>query len=225
MFSIFRTDGRPRRVRAPVVGWMLVGLTSLSLTVFGQDGPSFTGSWQRDDERSDNPREKMQEAMSSMRDSMGGGRGGGMPGGGMPGGGAGMPPGGMPGGGGKGGGKRRGQGGMNFAAILEAAASIDIEASDGEFRVDDGDSVQIYYLDGEKHKRELDNGTQLETTAVRRGDSIVIEEKMERGDIKRTFEMAPDGKTLIVTTTFEGSRMKDPVVVRSVYDLVGDTPS
>ncbi len=76
-------------------------------------------------------------------------------------------------------------------------------------------------LDGEKHKRETPNGMKLETIAELKGSAIVIEEKMERGQIDSKFELSPDGATMIMTLTVKFGRMKDPVVIRTVYEKAG----
>lgn len=172
-----------------------------------QELRAFAGTWERDPERSDDPEEKMQEAFQKMREQRS--RGGGPPGGG---------PGGPPGGGGLG---RRGRGG-GMPGLGRAADEIHVEVEGVEFRIDDGERVQIYFLDGEKHRRELPDGTKLETVSRRQGSRIVIEEKLDRGKIERKIELGGDERTLVVTTTIRLERMKDPVVIRSVYDRVGD---
>ena len=181
---------------------LFVGLVGLPVQDIG-----FSGVWERDVERSDDPQEKMQAAMEQMREQMGRRGGGGRPGGG---------------GGGPGGGGGRGErGGGGRPDIGNVPDELTLELTDGEFHVDDGDRLRIYYLDGEKHKRETPNGMKLETIAEREGSAIVIEEKMERGQIDRKFELSPDGATMIMTLTVKFGRMKDPVVIRTVYEKAG----
>ena len=135
----------------------------------------FSGVWERDIERSDDPREKMQAAMEQMREQTGQrGGGGGRPGGGggRPGGGGG---GGRPGGGG-GRGERGGGGGRPDVGNIPDELTVELTGE--EFQVDDGERLRIYYLDGKKHKRETQNGMKLETIAELKGSAIVIEEKM-----------------------------------------------
>ena len=178
----------------------------------------FSGVWERDIERSDDPQEKMQAAMEQMREQTGQrGGGGGRPGGGggRPGGGGG---GGRPGGGG-GRGERGGGGGRPDVGNIPDELTVELTGE--EFQVDDGERLRIYYLDGKKHKRETQNGMKLETIAELKGSSILIEEKMERGKIDRKFELSPDGATMIMTLTVKFGRMKDPVVIRTVYEMAG----
>ena len=178
----------------------------------------FSGVWERDIERSDDPQEKMQAAMEQMREQTGQrGGGGGRPGGGggRPGGGGG---GGRPGGGG-GRGERGGGGGRPDVGNIPDELTVELTGE--EFQVDDGERLRIYYLDSKKHKRETQNGMKLETIAELKGSAILIEEKMERGKIDRKFELSPDGATMIMTLTVKFGRMKDPVVIRTVYEMAG----
>ena len=178
----------------------------------------FSGVWERDIERSDDPQEKMQAAMEQMREQTGQrGGGGGRPGGGggRPGGGGG---GGRPGGGG-GRGERGGGGGRPDVGNIPDELTVELTGE--EFQVDDGERLRIYYLDGKKHKRETQNGMKLETIAELKGSAILIEEKMERGKIDRKFELSPDGAKMIMTLTVKFGRMKDPVVIRTVYEMAG----
>ena len=196
----------------------LVGLPAQDVQEIG-----FSGVWERDVERSDDPQEQMQAAMEQMREQMGRGGGGGG-GGGRRGGGGGGPGGGGGGGrpGGDGGGGGRGErGGGGRPDIGNVPDELTLELTDGELQVDDGERLRIYYLDGEKHKRETPNGMKLETIAELKGSAIVIEEKMERGRIDRKFELSPDGATMIMTLTVKFGRMKDPVVIRTVYEKAG----
>ena len=169
----------------------------------------FSGVWERDIERSDDPQEKMQAAMEQMREQTGQ-RGGG---GGRPGGGGGRP------GGGGGRGERGGGGGRPDVGNIPDELTVELTGE--EFQVDDGERLRIYYLDGKKHKRETQNGMKLETIAELKGSAILIEEKMERGKIDRKFELSPDGATMIMTLTVKFGRMKDPVVIRTVYEMAG----
>jgi hypothetical protein len=195
------------------VGLML--LLSLQAPAPPQE-TTFSGLWERDDERSDDAEQKMEAAMEKMRGEMSRRPGGGPPGGEPP-----MPPpGGMPGGGrGRPAGEGRG-GPPDFAKIPD---ELRVEIDDRELRVDDGERVRIYYLDGKKHKRELENGMKLETVAAIQGNAVVVEEKMERGKIDRKFELSPDGTTMIATLTVKFGPMKDPVVIKTVYVRVQDT--
>ena len=201
-------------------------MTALLFTApsWAQQTPTLAGSWERDPERSDDAEEKMEAAMQQMREQWGGrgggmqpgGGGGGMPpgGGGRGGGGGGMPPGG--GGRGGGGGGQRGERGRQ-PQMGRIPESLDAELEGNEFRIDTGERVEIFYLDGEKHKRQLPNGAELETVAEMSGSAIHIEEKMERGKMQRKYDLSPEGQTMIMTLTMKMGGMKNPVVIRTVH--------
>ncbi len=195
----------------------LAGIALLALGfalpfVLGQEQPSFTGSWLRNEEESDDPQEKMQAAFEAMRQERGGGRGGRMPGG-------------MPGEmGGRGGGGQRPEGGPGgFGALADMTKQIETILEDNEFHVvPSGEGrARIFYLDGKKHAQETPQGTKMETVAEKKGDRIVVEQKMDQGGkITTTYELAPDGSRMVVTVLFEGRRTKEPVLIRAVYDAM-----
>ena len=176
------------------------------LVVSGQE--RFTGTWLRNEKESDNPGEKFQKAFEGMQGGKGRpprlpGGGGGPPGGEMPG-----PPGGMPG-------------------TERPADQVETRLQGGEFHVAPAGEgrVRIFYLDGKTHVREAGNGLKIETLAVMKGDRIVVEQKTGMGaKITETYEVSPDGARMVVTVRFEGKRMKEPVVVRTVYDAI-ESPS
>jgi len=180
-----------------------------------QEGVGFTGNWERNVAQSDDARAKMQEAMAQMGRGGGGGHGGG----------GGRPPGGRGGGGGGrhgGMGGSQGEGGSRRPDLGNVPDELSVELTDGELRVDGGERLRIYYLDGEKHKREMTNGMKLETVAELKGNAVFIEEKMERGKLDRKFELSPDGATMVATLTVKFGRMKDPVVIKTVYERASE---
>ncbi len=207
---------------------MSVSLTAARETETSKEAPSFNGVWERNPDESDDPREKMQEARGGQGGQGGmSGRGGGE---GDRGGGRRQPGmGGQGGMGGRGGGRRGGSEKMQamretMKEAMQAAQTLEISLSETELRIVDGsDNVRIYYLDGEKHKRQTPGGVDLETVAQKRGDQIIIEEKAESAKFIRTFALAQDGSVMVVTVRLENDRFKQPVVIRSVYDPLRDS--
>ncbi len=220
-----------RNLAVAVLGLLFALAISVSLaaaqeTETSEQAPSFNGVWERNPDESDDPREKMQEAMGGQGGMSGRGGGeGGRQGGGRPQGGRGGQ-GGMPG---RGGGRRGGSEKMQamretMKEAMQAAQTLEISLSETELRIVDGsDNVRIYYLDGEKHKRQTPGGVDLETVAQKRGDQIIIEEKAESSKFTRTFALAQDGSVMVVTVRLENDRFKQPVVIRSVYDPLRDS--
>jgi hypothetical protein len=197
----------------------LLAVSFAAAFLLAEEQHGFNGIWQRNEEESDDPRAKMQEAMEAMR-SEGGMRGGGMTPGGRPsrGGGGAMPGGGR---GGRGGGP---PGGM--AGLTPMTARIETNLQDNEFHVvplNDEGRVQIFYLDGKKHKRETPNGAKIETKTERIGSRIIVAQKTDRNKFTTTYELAPDATRMVVTTQFEGGRLPEPVIIRTVYDLASGT--
>jgi hypothetical protein len=158
--------------------------------------PGFSGTWERDPDRSDDGQEKMRAAFERMQEEMDRrGRGG-------------PPPGGPPPGGPE---RREGRGPGQVPEELE------VEHEDGELRLDDGDRLQIFYLDGQKHRRAMPNGAKLETVATLQGRVVLIEEKLERGKIERKLELSGDGESMVMTLNIKIGKMKEAVLIRTVY--------
>ena len=179
----------------------MVAVAALS-TISAPD-VSWDGVWVRNADESDDPKAKLQAAMGQMREQTGdsegrrpGGRGGG------------------PGMGGREPGRRGGPG----EGLGRVADELTLELREAELHIDDGERLQIYYLDGKEHVRETTSGMKLESKAVLKGYAVLIEESMDRGRIDRKLEMAPDGDTMVVTVTMKMGRMTDPVVIRTVYE-------
>jgi hypothetical protein len=175
---------------------LLVALTGLLAEA------SFSGFWERDAEQSDDAQAKMRAAFERMQAEMDRRRGGFPVGGGSP------PPEGSPGGRNEG----RGPG--------QVPEELEVEHEKGELRIDDGERLQIFYLDGQKHRREMGNGAKLETTATILGRVITIEEKLDRGRIDRKLELSEDGESMVMTLNIKLGEMKEPVLIKTVYERV-----
>lgn len=110
-----------------------------------------------------------------------------------------------------------------FGALADMTKQIETILEDNEFHVvPSGEGrARIFYLDGKKHAQETPQGTKMETVAEKKGDRIVVEQKMDQGGkITTTYELAPDGSRMVVTVLFEGRRTKEPVLIRAVYDAM-----
>jgi len=180
---------------------------------------ALVGQWTLNADLSEDPREKMQEAMEKLRGGGGGGRGGGMGGRGGRGGGMGGGGGRAGGGGGMdGGGGRGGQEGRRLPAptffsakeltITHIAPAVAIVEPDG--------LVRTLQPDGEKYQVEHGEG---EVKTRWKGDALVVETKTERGKMKETWSGSPQTGLLTVKLEIEpgGGRMPK-VEVRRVYD-------
>ena len=103
--------------------------------------------------------------------------------------------------------------------FVQYADELDIERSSRELVVDDGgDNLRIYYLDGQKHERQMQNGTRLETKATPTGSQIDIEMKTSDGaKIFETYKLSSGGNEMVLTVRLEDKQLKAPLVIRSVY--------
>ncbi len=202
----------------------------------------FTGTWQLNEGLSENPREKMREAMSSRGGGRGGGGRGGFGGGGRGGGGFGGPGGGggfggPEGGGfgGPGGGGGRGRGGPGgdaganreemqerMRSMEESFQMLEISHREPELLVRYGDQrEEIIYTDGRGFDRTVGRGELVEATAKWKGkERIVVKAEGERGKVTETWEWVPDAGQLWLTVKTEGSGRMPGFEVRRVYDPV-----
>jgi hypothetical protein len=178
---------------------------------------ALVGRWKLNQDLSEDPREKMREAMSGRWGGGGGyGRGGGM-GGGMGHGGWGHHGGGWGRGGGEGegGGGSRGQGGQPPMMALLNASELTVTNVEPEVGLVEPDGVvETLYPDGKKHKN---NDSGVETQTSWKDATLKVERKTERGKLGETWSVSPDGKRL--TLLLEIQRGSMPTVsVRRVYD-------
>jgi hypothetical protein len=193
--------------------------------------PSLAGNWTLNKDQSDDPREKMREAMGASGNGADGGRGGYGGGGGM-GGGGGYGGGGGRRGGGQGGG--RGQGGMladySQLTIVQTPISAKVTGSSGNILAvwdsskssaspNSGESGNSNDNSGDSGGNER-GGRQMEPAAATwQGNQLVAVTQGRRGgSTSRTYELSPDGKQLYVTTKMDNPRLQQPVTFRFVYD-------
>ena len=183
------------------------------------DHPSLAGNWTLNKDQSDDPREKMREAMGG---GGGGGRGGygGAGGGGM-------------GSGGRRGGGGQGQGDMlaDFSqlTIVETPTSAKVTGSSGRMLAIYDSSNPSASVNSSRAGNSNDSGDsgdsgrggrQMEpASASWQGTQLVAATRGRRGgSTTRTYELSADGKQLYVTTKMDNPRLQQPVTFRFVYD-------
>jgi hypothetical protein len=207
--------------------------------------PNLSGAWALNKDKSDDPREVMQQAgnASGSRVRVGGGVGGVGGGGGWGG------PGGQGGGQGGGGGRRGGQdgaGGMNdFSRIIieQTASSAKVTGDSGRvlalYSADDSSRANSSSGSSSSASGNSSRGSSGASAANGSGDSngdseaasappaaqwqgtqlvAVTQGRREGSSTTRTYELSPDGKQLFVTTKMINPRFKGPVTYRLVYD-------
>lgn len=179
-----------------------------------RERPCFSGTWQLNEEMSENPRDKMKESMQYRRGGMGGGMRGGR-GGGM--------------GGGKGGGRLGGRdGGMGdmrerMQALEEEIRRLEIHHEDPvlAIRYDSG-TEQSLFTDGRSFALEDRMGEVVDATAKWKKDGrlIVRINTEEGGKIIETYELVPvaQQERLFVTVELPGNGLMPSIEFRRVYD-------
>jgi len=183
--------------------------------------PNLAGTWKLNVDQSDNPMQKMREAQQESGEQGGGGGNGG--GGGFGGGGYGRRGGGGGGnGGGMGGGNQQGGrrgGGMQMGQLVIEQTPTSAKVSDSSGRV-----LALYQASPEQGSQSsagnsANNGGNAPPVAQWQENKLVTTlQTRNGGTTTRTYEMSPDNKQLIVTTTIQNQRIKEPVTIKQVYD-------
>lgn len=164
--------------------------------------PNLAGEWKFNKKQSDDPREKMREAMENAGPRRRGW-------------GAGMD--GRPYGGGWG--VRRSQrGGMMDPADL---SQLTIDQAPDRTQVSDahGRILALYSADESANPRPSDGFSRTPPPARwQNGRLVVVMEGFRGGKTTRTYSLSPDGRQLYLTTRIENPRFQQPLTMRFVYD-------
>lgn len=162
--------------------------------------PSLSGTWTLNKSLSDDPRQKMQDAMGN---SGGEGEGGG---GGWQG---------RRGGGGGHGGGMMGE--MNQLTITQSGAAVKIVGASGRLLTQTSDNASPDSRPS--NGQDMDNGPHFSPPVAQwQGNQLVSVMEGRRGKTTRTYELSSDGTQLFVTTKIENERFNGPVTFRQVYD-------
>jgi hypothetical protein len=181
---------------------------------------ALVGRWKLNPELSEDPREKMRQAMQHSGRGMGGGFPGGPGGGGM----------GHPGGGwGERGGRGRPGGGPEAepgrtppsGGTFLSATELTITNVQPEVAIVEPEGlVRNLHPDGRKYKTS--SGGEVKTHWD--GDRLVVETKSDRGEVKETWSVSPETKRLTLELQIQHGGMS-PVSVRRIFDRAeGDSP-
>jgi hypothetical protein len=196
---------------------------------------SLEGTWKLNRDESDDAREKMRSVMQERDQNAPMGRHGGMGGGGPMGGGGGIGMGipgiggmGRPGGPGGPGGAGHGSGSgseeqhARLRELLEAPEQLKVAQKGSEVDMTDPQyRERELFTDGRKIEKSKD-AMQIPVKAHWDHETLVTEEQGPNGEkISHRYELAPDGKQLTDTLTLESKKLKNPVIIRSVYDKTG----
>jgi hypothetical protein len=169
--------------------------------------PNLAGTWALNKDQSDDPRQKIHEAMGGS-DTGTGGNGGGA----------------WQGGSGGGRGHRGGPGGaggmmaeFNQLTITQSDASVKITGASGRLLTQTSDSAKSN--SPPPAPSGPNDGQQFSPPVAQwQGSQLVSTMEGRRGKTTRTYALSSDGKQLIVTTKIENERFNGPVTFRQVYD-------
>ena len=171
--------------------------------------PNLAGTWTLNKDQSDDPRQKMQQAMGN---SGGNGPGGGGEGGG-----------GFQGrrGGGQGGPGGSGVGMMqefNQLTVTQTGDSVKITGASGRLLAQTADNASSGSQSANPSGGSDEAPRFAPPVAQWQGSQLVAVQQSRRGKSTRTYELSSGGSQLIVTTKIENERFQNPVVFRQVYD-------
>ncbi|MGH9733865.1 MAG: hypothetical protein ACRD8A_04670 [Candidatus Acidiferrales bacterium] len=161
--------------------------------------PNLAGTWTLNQKQSDDPRQKMQEAMKANANQNGSddtnpGRTG----------------------------RRRGRGGRG-GMMMRQFSQLTITQTDKGLNVTGATGRLIATTEAQSNDQNADDNDggmrrMRPAEAKWQGSQLVATSDMFGGAITRTFELSPDGKQLYMTTKMENQRLSQPVIYRFVYD-------
>jgi hypothetical protein len=164
------------------------------------------GTWKLNQDQSDDPHQKMQQAAGNSAGP--GGNRGGYGGGGR----------GGYGSGGYGGGRQQGQGMMaeySQLAIDQTDTTVKVTGSSGHVL------AQYAAPDQANSKSNNNKDASAAPSAQWNGSQLTVVSQSEHGGKStRTYQLSPDGQQLYLTTRIENPRFNQPVTFRFVYDPV-----
>ena len=229
-----------RALRRPIPSTNLATLLALGLlfvwlsaaALGAPETPDLSGSWQMDEELSEDPMEKMREQRGGgMRSGGGiGGGGGGGRGGGMGGGGWGAGTGGRPGGG-AGGVPPGGMGGTGQPSVPSREEMRErmqeMRASLARLQITQTDSnVRITYADSREQTLTTNNKKSAIETPLGKGTikakwrddgGLLVKTKTERRQTTETYYVTKDGSLLTVLVEMRGEEPMGAISYKRIY--------
>lgn len=155
--------------------------------------PNLAGTWTLNQKQSDDPREKMREAMNANGNQNSGATNPGRTG------------------------RRRGRG------MMRQYSQLTIAQTDKGVNVTGATGRLIATTEPQSNDQNSDEGgggmmRMRPAEAKWQGSQLVATSDMFGSRVTRTFELSPDGKQLYMTTKVESQRFSQPVTYRLVYD-------
>lgn len=113
-----------------------------------------------------------------------------------------------------------GPSGEDLDQLAEEPKLLRIEQDDKQVTVtNDSGETKTLYPDGKKHKDADTNGRETGIKSHWDSGRLISEGKLgHSGKLTQTYELSHDGKQLVVISELEGSRLRAPLIIRSVFD-------
>ena len=116
---------------------------------------------------------------------------------------------------------------MDYAEVLGV---VEIEQDENEITISVGEDdrfFSLFYLDGEKHAREMQAGLRIEATAAWEGESIQVVQVGENDAVlTEVYSLVSDGDQMALVFILESKLSDVPIQFRVVYDRIKeDLPS
>lgn len=110
------------------------------------------------------------------------------------------------------------------ATLDELCEALEIKQGKNEVTVAEGNlRERKFYTDGRPSRREDERGNLIRMRARWQAEKLVVETRLaDGGRFTESYELAPGGRQLFVTVTSQDRRLKQPLVIRRVYDAVAD---
>jgi hypothetical protein len=98
------------------------------------------------------------------------------------------------------------------------AGILTIEQTPAEFRSGTGDDIRIYSFERAR-TRQGDGGVLRKATVRWEGDKVVVEERAEKGSgyVREVYTLEPGGRDLVVDWSLEHKSLRHPLVLRLTF--------
>jgi hypothetical protein len=99
------------------------------------------------------------------------------------------------------------------------AGILTIEQTPTEFRSGTGDDIRIYSFDRARTRQGEGGGVLRKATVRWEGDKVVVEERAEKGSgfIREVYSLEPGGRALVVDWSLEHKSLRHPLVLKLVF--------
>ena len=184
--------------------WALLALTLGTPALGGP--PDFSGTWRLNPQRSDNVKEKIDEAAGPETIQ-----------------GAGMD------------GRRerwipRGEGGEvdrvrlreSMLAAVDQLDQLEIAQTPTEIKIAQGELARTFYY-GREHTRQTESGEKVKVRSDWKGGQLIVDEKGEKGlRVVESLTLLPGGNQVIHVFRYESKLLPQPLELKLIYDRASD---